>query len=132
MDLSDMINARLERQEEEQDEKQRRLHSVFCQLAAVIGRADYALNHTPDDLNGLREAFEVLRNQLAHLLELNDVELVGKPGEVVDSKRHTVDETRREPGSGSPCVAEILEYGAKCTRDERLLQRARVVAAIYQ
>ncbi len=130
MDLNDMINFRLERQEEEQLESESRLKQVFCRLATITGQADYALAHAGDDLAGMRGAFEVLRNQIVGLLRENDVELVGKAGDVIDPYRHTVEEVRMEPTADLPRIAEIIDYGAICSRDERLLQRARVVATI--
>ena len=132
MDLNDMIAARRDRAEEEQNEQQARLERVLARLATVIGRADFSLSHSGDDLPGLRDAFEIVRNQLVQLLNQNDIELVGRPGEPLDSARHTVEEARREGQSGPPRVAEVLEYGALCTRDERLLQRARVVALVLE
>jgi molecular chaperone GrpE (heat shock protein) len=126
MDLEDILNARLEREHD----RLRQLDAVFSRLAVIVGRADFALSRAHNDLGALRDAFEALRNNLVHLLNQNEVELVGRPGEPIDPKRHTVEANRPAQQPGLPTVAEILEYGAFSSRHHRLLLPARVIAAV--
>jgi len=130
MDLDDMLDTRGEREQDEADSRQRQMDAIFVRLAAIIGRADFALSRAHHDLPALRDAFEILRNNLVHLLDQNEVELVGKPGEPIDPKRHTVDAARPGQPPGPPTVAEVIEYGAFSGRQQQLLQPALVVAAV--
>lgn len=130
MDLDDLISARQERDFEDQEELRLRLEGLSCRLAALIASADRALNHAGVADADLAAAFRAVRGQLAGLLEAEGVELIGAPGEVIDSARYEVAEVRGDPVPGPPRVVEVLAYGAGSKRDGRLLARARVVATV--
>ncbi len=130
MDLNELIRERAEMEEERLDRLQGQLDAVFSDLAAIAGHADFSLFHCGDEASALRDAFEVLRNQIVHLLDISGVQLVGKPGEIIDPAKHMVVEARQGESAGVPMVAAVHEYGALNTRDGRLLRRAQVVASI--